>query len=774
MRRSLVAPALMVLVLAIVGALVAPGSGAGAAAAADDDPGKVLVVAMPRLTWELVDEYQPPTLMHLYEQSAVASLSVRTTGAATSPGEAYLSLSAGNRATSDRGVDGVAVQRDEVLEEGTPDEIYERRTGVAPTGEVLQLGFPILDKRNEALLYGTEVGALGEALESAQRSAATIGNADTDTIEGQDRRWVALMGMDRDGQIARGTVSDELLVVDQTAPFGIRTDAEVLTAAFRSAWAESDLVIVEMSDLDRAERFRVESTEEQGDRLFGEALAEADAMLASMLEDVHLEEDLVIVLGPTSPLSDEQLTVFAMAGRGVEPGLAESNSTRRPGYVQLTDVAPTILDFFGVEVPSAMIDARIFSSGGGTPDQTELDEMIATNQKASYRDAATGPITVAYIVFVTVVMILAMACLARLEMLRGLVSFLALMVLAFPTCTYLSGLFRYDALAVDVYGAVLFAASAALAALAWWVGRSDPMGPPVVLGLAMVGMFLFDLALGAELQMNTVFGYSPIVAGRFAGLGNQAFALLCISALLSATGGVAWWRRWHAYTDTQLPSWLVSSLVAYFGLLVLFIGFPSLGSDVGGVLASVPAFAVAGFMLTGRRVAVRTFILILVATCAVLAVFALVDLAQPAESRTHLGRFVATVFEGDAGMVLERKLSTNIRILVSSVWTLIVPGALAFIAYLTWRPGRTLRALRRRYPGYGAFGVSSLVAGLLGMALNDSGVAVPAMMLAVGLAYTAYLAVRLERETASVDSPEVVIAPAMDDGDRGNSEVVRT
>lgn len=767
--------AVLVLVSVQAAVLASPRSEAGAAAG--DGPAKVLVVTMPHLTWELVEEFRPPTFLRLYEQSAVASLSVRTTGQVTSPGEAYLSLGAGNRAITDRDVDGQAVQRGEVLEEGTPDEIYERRTGVTPTGEVLQLGFPILDKRNEALLYGTEVGALGEALESAQRSAATIGNADTDTIDAQDRRWVALMGMDRDGQIAAGTVSDELLVDDQTAPFGIRTDSDALTTAFRSSWAGNDLVIVEMSDLDRAERFRGESTEEQGDRLFGEALAEADASLASMLEEVDLERDLVMVLGPTSPVADEQLTVFAMAGPGVEPGLAESNSTRRPGYVQLTDIAPTILDFFGIEVPSAMFDARIFSTGGGPPGSTQLDQMIAANEKATYRDSATGPITVAYIVFVTLVMVLAMACLARLEMLRGPVRFLALMVLAFPTCTYLSGLFRYDALAVDVYGVVLFLASAALASMAWWLGRSDPMGPPVVLGLMLVGLFLLDLALGAELQMNTVFGYSPIVAGRFAGLGNQAFALLCISTLLSATGGVAWWRRRSSYSDDRLPNWLLSSLIAYFGLVVVFIGFPSLGSDVGGVLASVPAFTVAGFMLTGKRVAVRTFVLILVATVAVLAVFAVIDLAQPAESRTHLGRFVATVFEGDAGMVLERKLSTNYRILVSSVWTLIVPGALAFIAYLTWRPSRTLRVLRRRYPGYGAFGVSSLVAGLLGMALNDSGVAVPAMMLAVGLGYTAYLAVRVEPESALLDPPEPLLAPAtMDDdgGGRGSSEAVRT
>ena len=50
-------------------------------------------------------------------------------------------------------------------------------------------------------------------------------------------------------------------------------------------------------------------------------------------------------------------------------------------------------------------------------------------------------------------------------------------------------------------------------------------------------MLGIDIVTGGWLQINTVFGYSPIVAGRFAGYGNQAFSLLAISALLVATAG---------------------------------------------------------------------------------------------------------------------------------------------------------------------------------------------------------------------------------------------
>ena len=59
-------------------------------------------------------------------------------------------------------------------------------------------------------------------------------------------------------------------------------------------------------------------------------------------------------------------------------------------------------------------------------------------------------------------------------------------------------------------------------------------GRPVPLcGLSVVVLGV-DILTGASLQLSTVFGYSPIVAGRFAGYGNQAFSILTISSLVVA------------------------------------------------------------------------------------------------------------------------------------------------------------------------------------------------------------------------------------------------
>ena len=60
---------------------------------------------------------------------------------------------------------------------------------------------------------------------------------------------------------------------------------------------------------------------------------------------------------------------------------------------------------------------------------------------------------------------------------------------------------------------------------------------------------------------------------------------------------------------------------------------------------------------------------------------------------------------------------------------------LPFLTFLTWRSQGLLQHLQERVPGLRAFLVGGLVAAALGLAVNDSGVAIPAMMFGVALPY---------------------------------------
>jgi hypothetical protein len=73
----------------------------------------------------------------------------------------------------------------------------------------------------------------------------------------------------------------------------------------------------------------------------------------------------------------------------------------------------------------------------------------------------------------------------------------------------------------------------------------------------------------------------------------------------------------------------------------------------------------------------------------------------------------------------------NLEVLPSSIWVPVVPAVLAFLAWLAGGSSSRLELVRTRAPELRPALVGVLVAGVLGFALNDSGIAVPAVMLGV-------------------------------------------
>jgi hypothetical protein len=709
--------------------------GARAAASAPPRVDKVLIVSVPRLTWRTVAEQRPPALMALLRRSAVASMSLRTVSARTTLGEGYASIGAGNRASVVDLTAGLGFSAGEQYEGTTADEVYARRTGQEPRGKVLELGLADSFRRNRRLFYGARLGELGSALRDHGRRGAVVGNADTSpdptlVLDGGYHREATFGLMDRDGQVAGGDVGAGLLVPDATAAFGHRLDLRATSDAFASAWQDNDVVLLELSDLERADAYGDVATTAARRAQRTRALRDSDALLDRALDSVDSSRSLVIVVTPAAPRTGEQLGVAAVSGPGIHPGLARSGTTRRAGYATLPDVAPTVLDALHVAQPHAMNGTPIVSAGGRAPSTATAVRLAGDNDRAVFRDKATGPVSVVFVAFQVLVYAAGAIALARGRSRRALpvVAFLALMVLAIPLLGFLSGFVRYDHLGIAGYLVALVAGAAALAGAAWGLRRRNPLFAPGALIGATFVMLVLDVLLGGKLQLDTVFGYSPIVAGRFAGFGNLAYGLLAMSTIVTAT------VLWALLDGRRRAAWVVAGVL---GVALVVDGAPQWGSDVGGVLASGPAFALVGLMLGGRRVGWRRVLAIGVGTIGALLTFALVDLARPPSSRTHLGRLVAQ--PGQLGETIHRKLLSNVNILTSSIWTLIIPVALAFFIFLAMRPPGLLQSIQRQVSGLRACLVGGLLAGLLGFAVNDSGVAVPAMMLAVLLPYLTYL-----------------------------------
>jgi len=726
MRRA----ALGVLLLALA-ATVGVQSPAGAGSR-----GRVLVLALPTLGWADLHAGDTPTLDALLDSSAVAALSVRDVLPETDAADGYATVSAGARS---RGVfaGGQVLEPDEDFF-GTPaGAVFARNTGHVAEAGLVDLGFPSLVSRNRRLDYGAEIGALGQALADAGVPRAAIANADGEgLVEGPTfRRDAASTLIDTRGVVPAGAVGGRLLESEPAAPFGVRYAQDAVVAAFEEAWAAGGVVLVEGSDLARVDRYLPQAAASHRAELRRDALRATDALVAELLSSVDEDRDAVLVVAPYHAAASVHLTVAGLRAPGVEPGLLRSASTRRAGFVTLVDVAPTILDLAGVERPSSMEGRRFERAADGAATGAEraarLDDI---DQASRYRDRMVAPVAVTFVVLQAVLWVGAAVVLRR-DAPRGrrLVGLAALAMLAYLPATYLAGLLDFHGGPAVAYWVFVVGLAASLSALATAVGGRRTLDPLLLSLGAVFGLLVVDMLLGAPLQLNTVFGYSPTVGGRFAGMGNLAYGQFAGAAFLLC-----------GLLSRRLAGRSIGTAVA-FGVLVVAIlidGMPIWGSDVGGVLAFVPAVGVTAARHLGHRVRWRSVAVWGTAALAIVSAFAVLDLSRPDDRRTHLGRLVEAVADQGIGAlesVVTRKLGANLTVITSSVWTAMVPIAFGFIVYLLWRaPGhvRSIRdTIRESLAGLA-------VVGFLGFAFNDSGIAVPGVMLGVVNASLVYLTVR--------------------------------
>jgi hypothetical protein len=443
-----------------------------------------------------------------------------------------------------------------------------------------------------------------------------------------------------------------------------------------------------------------------------------------------------MVVSVVPPAKQWHLTPTILVGKDVPHGYLHSPSTRRAGVVTLTDLAPTILQAVGVTPPDGMIGHALRFR----PGTADIDKFRKLDRDAAYREGIYLPLTLTYIILQAVVYLLAIVAFGRLggagragPPLRAIV----LAIAAYPLATFV---FRAVPNVADLGGggiAVLLAIDVGIVMLAWRA-RRHPMSPLSWILGATVAILTLDVATGARLQTSSLLGYSLHTAARFTGLGNTAFATLASTAVLLGAIHVAYApRRREA----------VVGAACLFAFVVLIDGAPSLGSDVGGILTLVPVFGLTVLVLSGRKVGPRALVTAGIVTVVALALATGIDLLRPAATRTHLGRLVGDIGKDGFGAfttTVNRKLAVNFRS-YKSPWSWAVVIIAVYMLYvLGWARG--WRDLLPSGSALRAGVVGALAAGLLGYAVNDSGVVVTAVVFVYLGPFLTMLALVRERE----------------------------
>jgi hypothetical protein len=646
-------------------------------------PGPVLFAGIPGLRWSDVSAADTPTLYELLDQGSVASLSVRTVLRLTCPADGWLTIGAGARALVPR----------ETSADCPPIEVTtepeQAGAGVVPN-------YAAIAPANEPYSYDPLLGLLASQLRNGGRCATSV------------RPGAGLALADASGRVQ--PYQPDIGVVDQ------------------AALTNCPLTMADLGAL-------------PADETRPAAVRDADRALAALISELPANAT-VIVGGIADSGPNPHLGALLISGPDYPRGWLTATSTRHDGLVQLTDLTPTLLHLLGLPKPAEAVGAVIRSTGVRPADPAAtLDRLRGDDRAAQVISSSGGWIFGAleggqYLVYLLVGAVALWRARSGRRwqpVVRGL-GLLALFFGAVPAAGYLVNLLPWQQAARPAGSLLLWLGAVALALTVLAVAgpwRRHPLGPSTVLAAITFGVLGADAIAGSRLQISSLFGLSPIVAGRFFGFGNIAFAVFAMAALFTATMAAAYLIKAGRPAGAGL-------VVAGIGLVAVAIdGWQAWGADFGGVLAMVPGFALLGLAVVQVRLTPMRALAIAAGTVAAVAVLATLDWLRPADQRSHLGRFVQQLLDGEAGDVVVRKADAMAHSLTRGPEGVLVPIAMILVGVAVSRPDRFrlgwLSGLYRRTPVLQAGLVAMVVTAVLAALVNDSGVQIPAVCLGVAV-----------------------------------------
>lgn len=251
-----------------------------------------------------------------------------------------------------------------------------------------------------------------------------------------------------------------------------------------------------------------------------------------------------------------------------------------------------------------------------------------------------------------------------------------------------------------------------MAEVAW--NRWGITGGVAFVGLSTSLLVGADQLLGAPFSVSALISYSPLMALRFYGLGNEGAAVLVGSTLIGMT-----FLLEIVHADTvRVRVATIAAGVAVVSLAAL----PFFGANIiVGVWGTV---TFAAFLVSSqrRRATWRDLVLAGATSAAVVALTALLD--RFTGSGTHVARAIDDVAGGGLPALVITRLTTALAIFTSSPLPAVVLVIMLGFLYACLRPHGRMAAAFAAYPLLRAAFVATLAGGVVGTVVEDSGLVI--------------------------------------------------
>jgi len=428
--------------------------------------------------------------------------------------------------------------------------------------------------------------------------------------------------------------------------------------------------------------------------------------------------DLLIAMERPPPRRD--LLSVGILGEGFTDAGMTSDSTRMDGYVLATDLAPTLLEAYGIQVPDAVSGTAIVPSTGMTAAAAVTDRA---DRLAQITDRRWETLAVNLLIWVGLGLL---AVLVRRDLLGPLLAVLATAMAFVPAILLAAAAIEpsgiVERLMVGIGAPLLAWLATLLARRALGLGADRARYAAFALAAALsVGWTAIDVVIGSPLTTLSLLGPNPGLGVRFFGIGNELEATIGVLIPL-ATGAAA-----AAIGGPDERRRMAIAVVAVTVVAVLAFAPGRFGADVGAAI-TFPAGAAAA-VIVALGLGFRRALLVVAAPIAALIALVLFDLAVPGDS--HLTRSVLSAGGLDQlGDVLDRRITLAANSFPRYIHSPFFIAALIAIAIAIWQRRRIVPWFDGR-PAALAGVAGAATATVIGTLANDSA----ALLLMIGTGF---------------------------------------